>query len=99
MAADTTGVDAERDDADVVDDIAQVLDGLLEVHVAHGGGDLAAVLVVHAQVGATGLDSCTRHDLYIRHTKKNTSQTTRERTKLRWLWKSSKERTQPVCRV
>jgi len=60
MAADTTGVHNERDDALVVDDVAKVLDGLLQVHVAHSSGDFAAVLVVHTQVGAPGLDSCNR---------------------------------------
>ena len=76
VAADTTGVHAERDDALERNNVVQVLDGSLQVHVAHSGGDLAAVLVVHAQVGAPGLDSCKQTKRTKKHTTQAESQST-----------------------
>jgi len=55
LAADAAGVLDKGDDGLVLEDLVQVLEGLVGLHALGKGGDFSAVLVVDAQVGAAGL--------------------------------------------
>jgi len=56
VATRTTDVASERDDFLQFDDVLEESGGAFERHVPNGSGGFARVLVVHAQVSATGLD-------------------------------------------
>jgi len=56
VATGTTDVASERDDLLQLADVLEESGGALERHIPDGSGGFARVLVVHAQVGAAGLD-------------------------------------------
>ena len=56
MASNTTGVNCEGDNAFVGENLFEVLDSSRQLHATDGSGNFAAVFVVNADVGATGLD-------------------------------------------
>jgi hypothetical protein len=55
LVADTSGKDHERNDGLVLEDVIEVLEGLVDLHALGDGGDFAAVLEMDAEVGSTGL--------------------------------------------
>ena len=65
VSANASGVFSEGDGGLVGEDVAEVHLGLVQAHALDGVGDLTAVLVVHTDVGATGLDGCNRNTMHL----------------------------------
>jgi len=55
LVADTSGEDHERNNGLVLENVIEVLEGLVDLHSLGDGGDFAAVLEMDAEVGSTGL--------------------------------------------